>query len=628
MTNETKDAIIEMNLGKRKSLSSPDMRLNVEDISPKMRSRTGPGVGEEKDVPPAILSWQGLVVGLRSVNKVLLNNLSGQITTGYWAIMGPSGSGKTTLLNTLACRLDRNTQVKQGELRLNGKAYSISELKKMAGYVMQDDMLNGNFTVYETLQYTADLRLEKELTKEEKRIKIENVIEQMGLAHTCNTIVGSPLKKGISGGERKRVCVAMELLTSPVLLFLDEPTSGLDSVTAKSLCSRLKVLAANCTIVNTIHQPQAKIFFLFDKLILLKSGRLVYMGRADKVLDFFTALGYPCPEYENPADHIMDCITPNARDTSLDLKAKALKFEEAFEEQDFDLTLGVEHPTFMIREVTPWTGQFIILFKRTLKEQWRKRSMLLTQLLQSVIIAVLIGTVFLKIGQGQSSTTRRQPVLFFCAVNQGVFGALIQINSFPSERLLSLRERAAGTYYASAYFLAKTTAETITQLITPVVFSCTVYWLVGFQVVAAKFFIFTAFMILCSLAATSLALAVSALCRTVDMSVTVLPMILELCRLFGGFFLSPANIPKYFEWLDLLSYVQYTYVGISLNELTGLELSGCVNGVPAGCYSSGETAINNLGLEYLTIEKCAGILISYIVICRIIAYLGVRYITW
>ena len=157
-----------------------------------------------------------------------------------------------------------------------------------------------------------------------------------------------------------------------------------------------------------------------------------------------------------------------------------------------------------------------------------------------------------------NSTTRRQPVIFFCAVNQGVFSALMVINSFPSERALSLRERAAGTYKASAYFLAKTTADALVQIPQPIVFSIIVYFLVGFQDVGSKFIIFTLFMIFCSLSATSLALMVSALCKTTDFAVTVLPLTLEIGRLFGGFFLAPALLPKYFEWLDALSYIKYT----------------------------------------------------------------------
>ncbi|GAX83048.1 hypothetical protein CEUSTIGMA_g10474.t1, partial [Chlamydomonas eustigma] len=218
----------------------------------------------------------------------------------------------------------------------------------------------------------------------------------------------------------------------------------------------------------------------------------------------------------------MDCITPSITDSATDLKLEEEKLKEGYELHQVDLNLGFQHPSFKLREVTPWTGQFYILFCRSLKEQWRTRKMVLTQLLQSIVMAVLVGTVFLHDAATQTGSAHLQPALFFCVINQGVFGALLQINSFPRERMISLRERAAGTYYVSAYFLDKTTAETLTQLITPIVFSCTVYFLISLQATASKFFIFTAFMILCSLSATSLALAISALCRTVDMSVTVL----------------------------------------------------------------------------------------------------------
>lgn len=132
-------------------------------------------------------------------------------------------------------------------------------------------------------------------------------------------------------------------------------------------------------------------------------------------------------------------------------------------------------------------------------------------------------------------------------------------------------------------------------------------------------------MTLCSLTATSIALMISALCKTTIMSVTVLPMALELCRLFGGFFLSPANLPKYFSWLDALSYTKYTYVGISLNELEGLVLS-CADAGSNKCIPDGETTIRSLGLDYISIGGCIGVLIAFIIFCRVVAYLGVRFL--
>lgn len=159
------------------------------------------------------------------MGKILLDNLNGQISSGFTAIMGPSGSGKSTLLNTLACRMGQSASI-AGRMLLNGREYKIGDLKKMSGYVMQDDLLNAHLTVEETLKYTTRLKLEPSFTEEEVCSRVDEIIRQMGLDHVRSTVIGSSEKRGISGGERKRVCVGMELLTHPQLLFLDEPTSG------------------------------------------------------------------------------------------------------------------------------------------------------------------------------------------------------------------------------------------------------------------------------------------------------------------------------------------------------------------------------------------------------------------
>ncbi len=182
-----------------------------------------------------------------------------------------------------------NTVV-QGEMRLNGAHYDNAELKRIAGYVMQDDLLNGYLTVEETLMYTARLRLPRTFTDKQRKERVHDVMADLGLSHVHNVIVGTPLKKGISGGERKRVCVGMQLLNRPQLLFLDEPTSGLDSVTALDLLGTFHTLAHGkspekaVTIVCSIHQPQSKIFNLFDSLILLKSGNTIYQGPRKQVM--------------------------------------------------------------------------------------------------------------------------------------------------------------------------------------------------------------------------------------------------------------------------------------------------------------------------------------------------------
>ncbi|KAI9091503.1 P-loop containing nucleoside triphosphate hydrolase protein [Phlyctochytrium arcticum] len=554
---------------------------------------------EDANTKAIELCWKDLQVTSIDGAKTLLHGASGSVQSRFLAIMGPSGSGKTTLMNTLACRITSATT--SGTARLDGMDYSASDLKKVAGMVPQDDLLNGLLTCEETLYYTAELRLPSSMSKSDKALRVEKVLRQLGIYHVRHTIVGDQLNRGISGGERKRLCVAMELLTQPRLLFLDEPTSGLDSVTALLLCETLKKLAASglCTVVCTIHQPQSRIFQLFDDLLLLKSGKIVYYGSMD-------------------ADEIAIDRINKIQDATpaviIDMKEKSIM------QQNHALTKTLTRP--------PWRYQFCILFERSMKEFVRSKSVIITQLLQNIILAALIGGVFWQIGDTQASVVRRQPVLFFCVVNQGMFGSLSMINSFPKERLLVLRERAAGTYNVSAYFLSKNISEGILQVACPIAFSFIAYFMIGFQLTVAKFVVFTMFMVLVTLAATSLAMMVSALCRTTSLSVTVLPMVLEMARLFGSFFLSPANLPKHFIWLDYTSYVKFGYIGISLNELSGLALRCLPTQLVDGkCpTTSGQQTIKSLALDKMTIEGCALALVLYILICRFIAYLGIRYL--
>ncbi|CAF1334690.1 unnamed protein product, partial [Rotaria sordida] len=347
----------------------------------------------------------------------LLNNISGAITGGLWAVMG--------------------------QISLNGAPYDNAELKRIAGYVMQDDLLNGNLTVYETLMYTAELRLPRHSTRQKRVARVQEVMFSMGISHVKDVIVGTVLKKGISGGERKRLCVGMQLLNRPQLLFLDEPTSGLDSVTALDLIRTFHSLAHGqlpekvVTIVCSIHQPQSKIFYLFDSLILLKQGNIIYQGPRQQAMDVYRMAGFPCPLYTNPADHLLDVITPmktiDDQSGSSERQANADKLILAIQAPiEIDLNMGTHKRIAQMADLPKnplWITQFFILLRRNFQEQFRSSKIILTSLIQTIIIAVLIGCVFLQIGNGQSSTVRRSPVIFFCAINQGVFGALMVINS-------------------------------------------------------------------------------------------------------------------------------------------------------------------------------------------------------
>ncbi|KAI8393321.1 putative ABC transporter [Radiomyces spectabilis] len=243
-----------------------------------------------------------------TVNKqTVLKNAMGMARPGeVMAIMGPSGAGKSTLLDILANRTKTGTV--SGQVYLNGQTLSPSEYKKMIGYVDQEDTMIPTLTVYETILYSALLRLPRSMSEQAKKFRVMEVMQELGIDGIKDSKIGQPDNRSISGGERRRVAIACELVTSPSILFLDEPTSGLDAYNAYNVVESLVTLARdyNRTIIFTIHQPRSNIVTLFDQLVLLAKGRIVYSGPENRVQSYFRNAGYSCPPGFNIADYLID----------------------------------------------------------------------------------------------------------------------------------------------------------------------------------------------------------------------------------------------------------------------------------------------------------------------------------
>jgi len=450
-----------------------NVKINVGDYAPSVQEKT-----------PAVLTWADLSVTAKlkgsSEPKVLINHVNGTINGGMWAIMGPSGSGKTTFLGVLSQRLDTWKMPITGDIHLNGKPYSKATLKAMSGYVMQDDLIHANLTVHETLMYSAQLRMSRHCTREERENREKEVLDIMGISYTANVLIGDTRNKGISGGERKRVCVAIELMNNPRLLFLDEPTSGLDSTTALSLIKTLRGMADSgmCTVVCTIHQPQTMIYDLMDNLILMKKGNIVYQGSAAKAVDFFSTCGFPCPDRMNPADHFMNVIC-------MDSDPEVARLPKM--EPPVDMDFGLDKDDFTPRAVPLWFQQFGTLFMRNMTEKIRRWDIFAMNVLVTIIVSIFIGTGAWKlIGTNQDSIPKRNAILFFCTIHQGVIATLQGIYAFPMERALMLRERQSGSYYVSAYFCGKFLCDMLWQAPIPVLFTCIVYPLTGLALFPAS----------------------------------------------------------------------------------------------------------------------------------------------
>ncbi|KAJ7340767.1 hypothetical protein DFH08DRAFT_875203 [Mycena albidolilacea] len=257
------------------------------------------------DHVPATLHFSNLSYTLGS--RVLLDNVSGTIKPGQvCAIMGASGAGKSTFLDILARKAKRGQVA--GTTYVNGREVANAEFKAVTGFVDQEDTLMSTLTVYETVLYSALLRLPRDMSLEAKKFRTLETMNELGILGIKDSRIGASGHRSISGGEKRRVSIACELVTSPSILFLDEPTSGLDSYNAFNVVESLVSLARdyNRTVIFTIHQPRSNIVALFDQLVLLAAGKLVYSGEFAKCQAYFAEIGQPCPAGFNIADFLID----------------------------------------------------------------------------------------------------------------------------------------------------------------------------------------------------------------------------------------------------------------------------------------------------------------------------------
>ncbi|KAG0057808.1 hypothetical protein BGZ90_005282, partial [Linnemannia elongata] len=241
----------------------------------------------------------------------ILQNVSGVLRNGRTcAIMGPSGSGKTTLISMLTSKIPKD----EGRILINGQEEDLSHYRKLIGYVPQEDIMMRELTVDDILLHSAYMRLPANLKRAQMTEKVLEVVDFLGLNSVMDSVVGDAEKRGISGGQRKRVNIGMELVTDPSILFLDEPTSGLDSSTSGDVCRLLKSIARRkgLTVAAVIHSPSPVAFDQFDDLLLLgHGGRVVYHGPRTEAPIYFAAIGFPIPKDASPSDFYMDVISNN-----------------------------------------------------------------------------------------------------------------------------------------------------------------------------------------------------------------------------------------------------------------------------------------------------------------------------
>jgi ABC-type multidrug transport system ATPase subunit len=441
-------------------------------------------------------------LGKKLPTKTILHPLTAHFQPGLLnVIMGPSGSGKTSLLNSMALRLHNSigTQYKQsGDMRFNGAVPSDSVMRSVCSYVCQDDdALLPSLTVRETLQFSARLRLPSFMTTAQKHERAEEVLLKLGLKDCADNLIGSDLIKGISGGEKRRVSIAVQILTDPRVLLLDEPTSGLDAFTASSIMEVLQGLSnEGRTLILTIHQSRSDIFKQFGTVLLLaRGGSPVYAGNAVGMLPHFDGLGFPCPTTTNPADFALDLITIDLQQSSREeaTRTKVRTLITSWSSGDFNEAYNpttISTPAelgALVRKPTSFLKAYPILVHRAFINFRRQPPLLTVRIMQVIGLGIILTLFFAPLKHDYFSVqTRLGFIQEFCAFY--FVGMLQNVAVYPNEKDVFYRENDDGTYGVEAFLAQYITLEVPFEIGTSFVFAILVDLAVGLPRTTQMFF--------------------------------------------------------------------------------------------------------------------------------------------
>ncbi|XP_052730809.1 ABC transporter G family member 7 isoform X2 [Vigna angularis] len=448
-------------------------------------------------VTPVTIRWRNINCCLSDKSsksvRFLLRNVSGGARPGrLLAIMGPSGSGKTTLLNVLAGQLTASPRLHlSGVLEFNGKPASKNAYK--FAYVRQEDLFFSQLTVRETLSLATELQLPNISSAEERDEFVNTLLFKLGLVSCADTRVGDAKVRGISGGEKKRLSLACELLASPSVIFSDEPTTGLDAFQAEKVMETLQQLAQDGhTVICSIHQPRGSVYSKFDDIILLTEGSLVYAGPArHEPLTYFSKFGYQCPDHVNPAEFLADLISIDYSSAdSVYTSQKRIdglieSFSQLLSRDIYATSINVNDLSNSRKKITQrvavgkkkgiWWKQFWLLLKRAWMQASRDAPTNKVRARMSIASAIIFGSVFWRMGNSQTSIQDRMGLLQVTAINTAMAALTKTVGVFPKERAIVDRERAKGSYSLGPYLFSKLLAELPIGAAFPLMFGTVLY---------------------------------------------------------------------------------------------------------------------------------------------------------
>ncbi|WCJ30942.1 ABC-2 type transporter family protein [Euphorbia peplus] len=563
--------------------------------------------------------WKGKVESTYILRNVSCEARPGEIT----AIAGPSGAGKTTLLEVLGGMIPPSRV--SGRVLVNERPMNARWFQRLSGYIPQDDLLFPLLTVEETLLYSARLRLRGGFGTASCRVK--ELMKELGLERVADVRIGSQSSRGISGGEKRRVSIGVDLVHDPRVLLMDEPTSGLDSASALHVVLLLKSMAVNQgkTIVLTIHQPGFRILELFDQILLITKGTILHQGTLHLLEQQLRLVGHSIPRHVNVLEFAIEVMEAMIMDTN----SEENETEDSETDQDYEQIR--RYPQFKRKNETFYPNgrgkEVLILFRRFSTIISRTNQLFTARILQAVIAGVLLGTIFMNATNDPKKSRIQTQLGFFAFSLTFLLSSTTEgLPIFLQERRILMTETSKGAYRVSSYVISSTLVFLPFLLIVALLYSTPVYWLVGLRREMDGFIYFLLVVWMVVLMSNSFVLCFSALVPNFIMGTSLIAGIMGAFFLFSGYFIAKDDIPKYWIFVHYLSLFKYPFECFIINEYGGEKGKGkCLQSLEGNCFMYGKGFLMQQGLNESKKWSNIAVMFSFIFGYRFLFFLILCY---
>ncbi|KAL3503137.1 hypothetical protein ACH5RR_037586 [Cinchona calisaya] len=569
----------------------------------------------------------------RAAAKFILKDVNCEARPGeLTAIAGPSGAGKTTLLEILGGVI--SPRKVSGKVLVNGGLLHAKIFRRICAFVTQDDALFPLLTVEETLMYSALLRLPGGKKEATSRVKV--LIKELGLNHVAGSKIGEGSNRGISGGERRRVSIGVELVHDPSVILIDEPTSGLDSASALQVIALLKEMASKQgkTVILTIHQPGFRILELINRLVLLSNGHVLHNGSLKLLEGRLKHSGYCIPPRVNVLEFAIEVtssiviqISKQTSETpdSMFFTKDPLETEETDDEEVRILNSNNIGEKCLSCSNSRFEEVFI-LGERFCKNIIRTKQLFAARIIQALAAGLIIGTIFMNIRNDQRQIALQTRLGFFAFTLTFLLSSTTEaLPIFLQERRIFMIETSRGAYRVSSYAIANTIVFLPFLLMVGLLYTTPVYWLVGLQRNIDGFLYFALVVWMVVLMSNALTACCSALVPNFIMGTSIISGLMGSFFLFSGYFISKENIPNYWIFMHYLSLFKYPFECFMINEYGGKGGRRCLQGERGECSLYGYEFLRQQGLQESHKWSNLLIMLAFIIGYRVLCFLILWY---